>query len=90
MENTKLTQEQLQQISDIQNNYQAVAQELGNIELQKIALEARRQAAEQFLIELQTQEKEVAVAIEQEYGKGSINLSTGEFTPTQEEEVIEE
>jgi hypothetical protein len=90
MENTKLTQEQLQQISDIQNNYQAIAQELGNIELQKIALEARRQAAEQFLIELQTQEKEVAVAIEQEYGKGSINLSTGEFTPTQEEEVIEE
>jgi len=90
MENTKLTQEQLQQISDIQNNYQAVAQELGNIELQKIALEARRQAAEQFLIELQTQEKEVAITIEQEYGKGSINLSTGEFTPTQEEEVIEE
>lgn len=90
MENTKLTQEQLQQISDIQNNYQAVAQELGNIELQKIALEARRQAAEQFLIELQTQEKEVAITIEQEYGKGSINLSTGEFTPVQEEEVIEE
>jgi hypothetical protein len=90
MENTKLTQEQLQQISDIQNNYQAVAQELGNIELQKIALKARRQAAEEFLTELQTQEKEVAITIEQEYGKGSINLSTGEFTPTQEEEVIEE
>jgi hypothetical protein len=90
MENTKLTQEQLQQISDIQNNYQAVAQELGNIELQKIALEARRQAAEQFLVELQTQEKNVAQAIEKEYGKGNINLKTGEFTPIQEEEVIEE
>jgi hypothetical protein len=90
MENTKLTQEQLQQISDIQNNYQAVAQELGNIELQKIALKARRQAAEEFLTELQTQEKEVAIAIEQEYGKGSINLKTGEFTPVQEEEIVEE
>ena len=90
MENTKLTQEQLQQISDIQNNYQAVAQELGNIELQKIALEARRQAAEQFLVELQTQEKNVAQAIEKEYGKVNINLKTGEFTPIQEEEVIEE
>lgn len=90
MENKKLTQEELEQITDIQNKYQAVSQELGNIELQKIALEGRRQATEQFLTELQTQEKEVAQAIEKEYGKGNINLKTGEFTPVQEEEVIEE
>jgi hypothetical protein len=90
MENKKLTQKELQQIVDIQNRYQTVAQELGNIELQKIALEERRQAAEQFLVELKTQEKNVAQAIEKEYGKGNINLKTGEFTPIQEEEVIEE
>ena len=34
MENKKLTQEELEQITDIQNKYQAVSQELGNIELQ--------------------------------------------------------
>ena len=90
MENKKLTQEQLDQIASIQQNYQALSQELGNIELQKIALKARRQAAEEFLTELQTQEKEVAITIEQEYGKVNINLKTGEFTPIQEEEVIEE
>jgi hypothetical protein len=90
MENKKLTQEELEQIADIQNKYQAVSQELGSIELQKIALETRRQAAEQFLAELQKEEKEVAQAIEKEYGKGNINLKTGEFTPVQEEEVIEE
>ena len=90
MENKKVTQKELQQIVDIQNRYQTVAQELGNIELQKIALEERRQITEQFLVELQTQEKNVAQAIEKEYGKGNINLKTGEFTPIQEEEVIEE
>ena len=90
MENKKVTQKELQQIVDIQNRYQTVAQELGNIELQKIALEERRQITEQFLVELQTQEKDVAQAIEKEYGKGNINLKTGEFTPIQEEEVIEE
>jgi hypothetical protein len=90
MENKKLTQEQLEQIAEIQNKYQALSQELGNIELQKIALKTRRQAAEEFLTELQTQEKQIATAIEQEYGKGNINLKTGEFTPVQEEEVIEE
>ena len=90
MENKKVTQKELQQIVDIQNRYQTVAQELGNIELQKIALEERRQITEQFLVELQTQEKNVAQAIEKEYGKVNINLKTGEFTPIQEEEVIEE
>ena len=90
MENKKVTQKELQQIVDIQNRYQTVAQELGNIELQKIALEERRQITEQFLVELQTQEKNVAQAIEKEYGKGNINLKTGEFTPIQEEGVVEE
>lgn len=90
MENKKLTQEELQQIADIQNKYQVLAQELGNIELQKIALEGRRQAAEQFLTEVQTQEKEVAVAIEKEYGKGNIDLKTGEFIPVQQEQEVTE
>jgi hypothetical protein len=90
MENKKVTQKELQQIVDIQNRYQTVAQELGNIELQKIALEERRQITEQFLVELQTQEKDVAQAIEKEYGKVNINLKTGEFTPIQEEGVVEE
>lgn len=90
MENKKLTQEELQQISDIQNKYQVISQELGNIELQKIALEGRRQATEKFLLETQTQERELIEAIEKEYGKGNVNLNTGEFTPVQEEvEVVE-
>lgn len=90
MENKKLTQEELQQIADIQNKYQVLAQELGNIELQKIALETRRQAAEQFLAEVQAQEKEIAVAIEKEYGKGNIDLKTGEFIPVQQEQEVTE
>jgi hypothetical protein len=90
MENTKLTQEQLQQISDIQSKYQAVAQEFGNIELQKLALEARTQATKQFLSELQDQEKQLAETIEQQYGKGNIDLSTGEFIPMVEPAIIEE
>lgn len=87
MESKKVTQEELQQISDIQNKYQIISQELGNIELQRIALEGRRQATEKFLLETQTQEREIIEAIEKEYGKGNIDLKTGEFTPAQEEAV---
>lgn len=85
MENKKLTQEELQQVTDIQNKYQAVSQELGNIELQRIALKARKQAAEDFLLQLQQEEKQVAESIQEKYGKGTLNINTGDFTPIEEE-----
>lgn len=85
MENKKLTQEELQQITDIQNKYQAISQELANIELQKIALKARRRAAEEFLAQLQQEERQVADSIQEKYGKGTLDINTGEFIPMEEE-----
>ena len=84
MENKKLSAEQLERVKNIQQNYQALSQELGSIELQKIAIEGRRKAAENFLQELQQEEKVIAEEIEKEFGKGSINLELGEFIPFNE------
>jgi len=84
MESTKLTQEQLDQITDIQQKYQAVAQEFGNIEIQKLALKARKELANSFLAELKQQESELAQSLEATYGKGVINLEKGEFIPSEE------
>jgi hypothetical protein len=85
MENKKLTEEQLTKITEIQQNYQALTQELGQIELQKLALDSRRQSAEDYLKTLQQEEKTVAEEIEKEYGKVTINLNTGELTSIEEE-----
>ena len=41
MENTKLTQEELQQLQEIQQQNQALALELGKLELTKIQIENR-------------------------------------------------
>lgn len=89
MENKKLTQEELNQIIEIQEKYRVTVEELGNIELQKLALEKRRQTAEQFLSNLQQEDRELSQTIEEKYGKGNINLSTGEFTSL-EGELVEE
>ena len=90
MENKKLTQEELQQIQDIQARSQAITSELGQIELFKLQLKARRQNAENFLSELEKEEKTLAEFLESTYGKGSINLEKGEFIPLEEEvEVVE-
>ena len=87
MENKKLTQEELQQIETVKQKSQAVVQELGQIELLKLNLKSRRENALAFLEELKQEEKALAEALEAAYGKGTIDLEKGEFTPLAEEGV---
>ena len=90
MKNKKLTKQELQQIETVQQKSQAVVQELGQIELLKLSLKSRREGALAFLEELKQEEKALAEALETAYGKGSIDLEKGEFTPLVEEvEVVE-
>lgn len=90
MENKKLTQEELQQIKDVQAKSQAVTSELGQIELLKLQLKTRRKNAEDFLEELSKEEKALAESLEAAYGKGSIDLEKGEFIAYAEQaEVVE-
>jgi hypothetical protein len=90
MKNKKLTQEELQQIETVKQKSQAVVQELGQIELLKLNLKSRREGALAFLEELKQEEKALAEALEAAYGKGTIDLEKGEFTPLAEEvEVVE-
>jgi len=90
MENKKLTQEELQQIETVKQKSQAVVQELGQIELLKLNLKSRRENALAFLEELKQEEKALAEALEAAYGKGTIDLEKGEFTPLEEEVVAAE
>ena len=79
MENQKLSQEELQQIADLQNRNRAIVQELGEIELVKLNVERRRDNAEAFLAELRQAEADFGKALSEKYGDGTVDLSTGEF-----------
>ena len=81
METKQLSQEELQQLRAIQQNNQAITIEFGQIELAKLDLEDRIQNAKTFLKDLKEQEKTLSEFLEQKYGKGSLNLETGQFTP---------
>ena len=85
MDIKKLTDQELQQISDIQKKRESLLLELGQIELIKLDIDARRKNAEEYLTQLQEQEKTLADWIEKEYGTGRINLETGEFIAEQPE-----
>jgi hypothetical protein len=79
MENTKLTIEEIEQLQELQNQNQAVANELGNLEIAKLQLEARKEEVITYFKELKSREQEVGKAFTEKYGNGTIDLEKGEF-----------
>jgi hypothetical protein len=88
MENKKLTTEEIQRITELQQKNNALATELGQVELIKLNLQIRREAAEKFLEELRSEEQELGKELTDKYGSGSINLETGEFVPNPTQETL--
>ena len=85
MANKKLTQEELQTIAELQQKNNAVVSELGQIELTRMAVEARRANAETYLADLRKEEDEFGKTLSDKYGAGSIDLESGEFVPAPEQ-----
>jgi len=81
MENTKLSQEELQSIQQLQEKNRAIVIEFGEVELIKLNLERRVENAKKFLAELREQENTFGKELSDKYGDGTVDLSTGEFVP---------
>lgn len=83
MENTKLTQEELTQIKELQDQNQALAAEFGALELAKLQIEKHRSELVTFFEQLKQQEQDLGKALSEKYGTGTIELDKGEFSPEQ-------
>ena len=79
MANQKLTQEELQRIKQLQNQSQGIVNELGTIEVARMNLDARYNAAKDALNALREAEQALAAELQETYGDGTINLDTGEI-----------
>ena len=87
MANQKLTQEELQSIANLQQRNNAVVAEFGQIEIARMNLETRRANAEAFLADLRQAEDDFGKELSDKYGTGTIDLGSGEFVPTPEQEA---
>ena len=81
MENTKLTAEELEKLEDIQQRNVAIANELGNLEITKLQVEARKAEILKFYNELKEEEQTFGKELSDKYGVGTINMEAGEFIP---------
>ena len=81
----KFTEEELKSLQDLQGTYQQITLAMGQISLSKIQLENREQSVLNTLGEVREKENELAKELTEKYGKGSLDIQSGEFTPLAEE-----
>ena len=79
-----LSESEKEQLQDVVQMNQAIQQALGNLAVRKINLENEETRLKQQLSTNSQKETELAQKLESKYGKGSVNLETGTFTPTTE------
>lgn len=84
----KLTTEELQKIKDLQSRYNKNVFDLGSIEIQLNAtkkseeyLEKEKQTVLEDIKKMGEEESEFSLKLQDLYGKGNIDIETGEFTP---------
>ena len=80
----KLTPEELQAIKTVQQRQLAIKEELSAIGLAKINIKTRQSQLEAFYKTTQDMEKQLGTDFQAKYGKGNIDIETGEFTPIEE------
>ena len=74
-----LTQEEIQQVTKLREEFNSLTISAGEIEMQIINLQLQKGKIKDNFIKLQTQESKVINELENKYGKGTISLETGEF-----------
>ena len=82
----KFTQEELDSIGELQNNYLRITNALGQVSVGRLNLEAQEQALRDELQSARQNEQTLLNQITEKYGPGQLDPTTGVFTPAQESE----
>jgi predicted nucleic acid-binding Zn-ribbon protein len=81
MERKVLTQEEIEKIKNLKQQFEDLTGVAGNVEIQIMNLQLQKDQIKSNLQQLQQQEKVIAQELEEKYGDGTISLESGEFLP---------
>ena len=79
MEKTVLTQEEIKQLTSLQEQQNNFVIRLGEIEYQKNLLNQQKEQIKEEIKSFEANQIKLAQELENKYGKGSVNIDTGEF-----------
>jgi chromosome segregation ATPase len=79
----KFSKEELDKISEIKSNYDAITLRMGQVHFELSSLNSEKLELENSFDNNREQEVEFAQQLTSKYGKGSLDISTGIFTPAE-------
>ena len=77
----KFTPEELQDLQNIQENLNSLSFQFGQLQISKIKLQEQENYLKSQLGSLSKKEIDIAKKLTDKYGKGNLDLETGEFIP---------
>jgi len=80
---TKFSQEHLEKINTIKNNYDAITLRMGQLHFELSSLEKEKIDLSDAFEKNRLEEIAFAQELTKTYGKGSLDISTGIFTPAE-------
>ena len=93
-EPVKFTDEELQSLQELQNTYASISTQFGQVKVSRINLERQienlddaENQLEQSWEENRQTESDLVKSLNEKYGAGSLNPTTGEFIPQPTQEV---
>ena len=81
---TKFTETELKDLKDLQVQMDNITIQLGQLGLAKINLDNQETLLNKQVSDLRAKEAEIAQRLSSKYGKGTLDVESGEFTPTSE------
>ena len=88
MANTiKFTEEELKQIQELQNHYGQITMAMGQLVISRLNLDTREKSIKETLQDTRNKEQEMAAALNEKYGKGTLDIESGDFTPEETPET---
>tara|TARA_R110001592_G_scaffold296080_1_gene566390 strand:+ start:290 stop:553 length:264 start_codon:yes stop_codon:yes gene_type:complete len=82
----KFTPEEIQEIQGVQSLYNAIVTQAGQVYLEELSLDKKKDQLESNFDEIRSKESEIISTLTTKYGQGQINLETGEFIPADSED----
>ncbi len=76
---TKVTDEELKQISEFQKSIDIITVDLGQLALKKLSLEKEEEYLESEYEKILEKEKQLGDNLKEKYGEAQIDLKTGEI-----------
>jgi|TARA_B100000768_G_C11009412_1_gene261346 flagellar biosynthesis chaperone FliJ len=78
---TKITEAEIKKVNDLKIQFSRLVETMGSIEVQIMQLQLQKEELKVSLLDIKKGETTLATELEEKYGKGTISLDTGKFSP---------